>query len=156
MPTQQIVDIAFGLAVMGTVGTLIGFIMGESLMPVAAGLGLVLGGVISFIPFVCFVGIPLAIIGFILLLVGAVMEGPQPMYAVPMPYAAPPYGYGPYPGQPAYPGQAPYPVQPQYPGQPQYPVQPPATATAQADTAQQPTQAAPAAPQAAPVCPRCG
>ncbi|HJT18848.1 MAG TPA: hypothetical protein VJ746_00165, partial [Nitrospira sp.] len=49
MPTQQIVDIVFGLAVMGTVGTLIGFIMGGSLMPVAAGLGLVLGGVVGFL-----------------------------------------------------------------------------------------------------------
>jgi hypothetical protein len=49
MPTQQIVDIVFGLVVMGTVGTLIGFIMGGSLMPVAAGLGLVLGGVVGFL-----------------------------------------------------------------------------------------------------------
>jgi hypothetical protein len=49
MPTQQIIDIVFGLAVMGTVGTLIGFIMGGSLMPVAAGLGLVLGGVVGFL-----------------------------------------------------------------------------------------------------------
>jgi hypothetical protein len=42
-------DIVFGLAVMGTVGTLIGFIMGGGLMPVAIGLGLVLGGVIGFL-----------------------------------------------------------------------------------------------------------
>ena len=49
MPIQQLIDIAFGLVVMGTVGTLIGFIMGGSLMPVAAGLGLVLGGVIGFL-----------------------------------------------------------------------------------------------------------
>lgn len=34
---------------MGTVGTLIGFIMGGGLMPVAIGLGLVLGGVIGFL-----------------------------------------------------------------------------------------------------------
>jgi hypothetical protein len=49
MPTQKILDIVFGLAVMGTVGTLIGFIMGGGLMPVAIGLGLVLGGVIGFL-----------------------------------------------------------------------------------------------------------
>jgi hypothetical protein len=47
--TQRWFDIVFGLAVMGTVGTLIGFIMGGSLMPVAIGLGLVLGGVIGFL-----------------------------------------------------------------------------------------------------------
>ncbi|HEU4685587.1 MAG TPA: hypothetical protein VFS39_13860 [Nitrospira sp.] len=49
MPASQIVDILFGLAVMGTVGTLIGVIMGGSLMPFAAGLGLILGGVIGFL-----------------------------------------------------------------------------------------------------------
>ena len=42
-------DIAFGLAVMGTVGTLIGFIMGGSLMPVAIVIGLAMGGVIGFL-----------------------------------------------------------------------------------------------------------
>jgi hypothetical protein len=46
---QKMFDIVFGLAVMGTVGTLIGFIMGGGLMPVAIGLGLVLGGVIGFL-----------------------------------------------------------------------------------------------------------
>ena len=49
MPIQKMLDIAFGLTVMGTVGTLIGFIMGGGLMPVAIGLGLVLGGVIGFL-----------------------------------------------------------------------------------------------------------
>ena len=49
MPLQKMFDIAFGLTVMGTVGTLIGFIMGDGLMPVAIGLGLVLGGVIGFL-----------------------------------------------------------------------------------------------------------
>lgn len=49
MPIQKILDIMFGLAVMGTVGTLIGFIMGGGLMPVAIGLGLLLGGVIGFL-----------------------------------------------------------------------------------------------------------
>jgi hypothetical protein len=47
IPMHRLFDIAFGLAVMGTVGTLIGYIMGGSLMPVAIGLGLVLGGVIG-------------------------------------------------------------------------------------------------------------
>lgn len=49
IPIHRMFDIAFGLAVMGTVGTLIGFIMGGGLMPVAIGLGLVLGGVIGFL-----------------------------------------------------------------------------------------------------------
>ncbi|SLM46309.1 conserved membrane protein of unknown function [Nitrospira japonica] len=49
MPIQKLVDIVFGMTVMGTVGTLIGFIMGASLMPVAIGLGLLLGGVIGFL-----------------------------------------------------------------------------------------------------------
>lgn len=49
MPIQKVFDIAFGMAVMGTVGTLIGFIMGGGLMPVAIGVGLVLGGVIGFL-----------------------------------------------------------------------------------------------------------
>lgn len=49
MPIEKMFDIAFGLAVMGTVGTLIGFIMGGGLIPVAIGLGLVLGGVIGFL-----------------------------------------------------------------------------------------------------------
>lgn len=49
MPIHKMVDIAFGLAVMGTVGTLIGYIMGGGLMPVAVSLGLVLGGVIGFL-----------------------------------------------------------------------------------------------------------
>lgn len=47
MPIQKVFDIVFGLAVMGTVGTLIGYIMGGGLMPVAIGLGLLLGGVIG-------------------------------------------------------------------------------------------------------------
>jgi hypothetical protein len=49
MPIHKMFDIAFGLAVMGTVGTLIGFIMGGGLMPVAIGLGLMLGGMIGFL-----------------------------------------------------------------------------------------------------------
>ncbi|HLZ35797.1 MAG TPA: hypothetical protein VKP13_17480 [Nitrospira sp.] len=49
VPAQKFFDIVFGLAVMGTVGTLIGFIMGGGLMPVAVGIGLVMGGVIGFL-----------------------------------------------------------------------------------------------------------
>jgi hypothetical protein len=44
----KVVDILFGVAVMGTVGTLIGVIMGGGIMPLASGAGLVLGGVIGF------------------------------------------------------------------------------------------------------------
>jgi len=40
-------DILFGVAVMGTVGTLIGLIMGGGMMPVAIGLGSVLGAVVG-------------------------------------------------------------------------------------------------------------
>jgi len=47
MPIQKVFDIGLGIAVMGTVGALIGFIMGGRLMPVAVGVGLVLGGVIG-------------------------------------------------------------------------------------------------------------
>ena len=42
-------DIAFGLAVMGTVGTLIGLVMGGGLMPVAIVVGLAMGGVIGYL-----------------------------------------------------------------------------------------------------------
>jgi hypothetical protein len=49
MPIPKIFDIGFGMVVMGTVGTLIGFIMGGGLIPVAIGLGLLLGGVIGFL-----------------------------------------------------------------------------------------------------------
>jgi hypothetical protein len=49
MPLQKVFDIVFGLTVMGTVGTLIGYIMGGGLMPVAIGVGLALGGVIGFL-----------------------------------------------------------------------------------------------------------
>lgn len=49
MPLQRWFDIVFGLAVMGTVGTLIGIIMGGGLMPVAIIVGLAMGGVIGFL-----------------------------------------------------------------------------------------------------------
>jgi hypothetical protein len=42
-------DIVFGVAVMGTVGTLIGMIMGEASVPVTAGLGALLGAVVGFL-----------------------------------------------------------------------------------------------------------
>ena len=44
----RVLDILFGVAVMGTVGTLIGIITGGGIMPIASGAGLVLGGVIGF------------------------------------------------------------------------------------------------------------
>ncbi len=43
----KVFDILFGVAVMGTVGTLIGLIMGGGMMPVAIGLGSVLGAVVG-------------------------------------------------------------------------------------------------------------
>lgn len=39
----------FGVVVMGTVGTMIGLVMGGSTMPVAVGAGLVLGAVVGFL-----------------------------------------------------------------------------------------------------------
>jgi hypothetical protein len=45
----RVFDILFGVAVMGTVGTLIGLIMGGGMMPVAIGLGLLLGAVVGFL-----------------------------------------------------------------------------------------------------------
>ena len=49
MSVHKWVDIAFGLAVMGTVGALIGLIMGGGLMPVAIAVGLAMGGVIGYL-----------------------------------------------------------------------------------------------------------
>ena len=49
MSLQKWIDIVFGLAVMGTVGVLIGLIMGGGLMPVAIVIGLAMGGVIGFL-----------------------------------------------------------------------------------------------------------
>ena len=49
LPIQKMFDMAFGATVMGTVGTLIGLIMGGGLMPVAIAVGLVLGCVIGFL-----------------------------------------------------------------------------------------------------------
>lgn len=49
MPFHKWFDIVFGLAVMGTVGLLIGVIMGGGLMPVAIAVGLAMGGVIGYL-----------------------------------------------------------------------------------------------------------
>jgi hypothetical protein len=49
MPVKRWFDIVFGLAVMGTVGALIGMIMGGGLMPVAIVVGLSMGAVIGFL-----------------------------------------------------------------------------------------------------------
>ena len=49
MPLHRWFDIAFGLTVMGTVGVLIGVIMGGGLMPVAVVVGLAMGGVIGYL-----------------------------------------------------------------------------------------------------------
>lgn len=66
LPIQKMFDIAFGATVMGTVGTLIGLIMGGGVMPVAIAVGLVLGCVIGFLGGRRFL---------ISILVGAVMSG---------------------------------------------------------------------------------
>jgi len=49
LPARKFVDIVFGVVVMGTVGTLIGLIMGSEFMPLAIGIGLVMGGVVGFL-----------------------------------------------------------------------------------------------------------
>jgi hypothetical protein len=49
MGSRKVVDIALGIVVMGTVGTLIGTTMGGGLMPVAVLVGLGLGVVIGFL-----------------------------------------------------------------------------------------------------------
>jgi hypothetical protein len=49
IPARKLVDIVFGVAVMGTVGTLIGLLMGSEFMPLALGIGLVMGGVVGFL-----------------------------------------------------------------------------------------------------------
>lgn len=51
---------------------------------------LILGIVFLFIPFVCLAGVPLAIAGFVILLVGAVSEGaPRAVYVYPYATGAP-------------------------------------------------------------------
>ncbi|MCS6898052.1 MAG: hypothetical protein NZM29_08780 [Nitrospira sp.] len=47
MSGGQVLDIVLGMAVMGTVGTLIGMVMGGGAVPIAAVVGLVLGSVVG-------------------------------------------------------------------------------------------------------------
>jgi hypothetical protein len=47
--TKILFDMGFGVVVMGTVGALIGTILGGSSAPIAAGLGLMLGAVVGFL-----------------------------------------------------------------------------------------------------------
>lgn len=49
LSNRKLVDIVFGVVVMGTVGTLIGLIMGSEFMPLATGIGLMMGGVVGFL-----------------------------------------------------------------------------------------------------------
>ena len=49
MAPRNVVDMAFGAAVMGTVGTLIGWFMGGSAIPVTGGLGIALGLVVGWL-----------------------------------------------------------------------------------------------------------
>ena len=46
---QKIVDIVLGIAVMGTVGTFIGLIMGGGIMPLAIAVGLLMGAVVGYL-----------------------------------------------------------------------------------------------------------
>jgi membrane-bound metal-dependent hydrolase YbcI (DUF457 family) len=47
--TRVLLEVAFGAVVMGTVGALIGAILGGSSIPLASGLGLALGAVVGFL-----------------------------------------------------------------------------------------------------------
>ncbi len=47
--TSALFDVVFGVVVMGTVGALIGTILGGSSIPLASGLGLALGAVVGFL-----------------------------------------------------------------------------------------------------------
>ncbi len=49
MGPRKIVDMVLGAAVMGTVGTLIGWFMGSGAIPVTAALGIALGIVVGFL-----------------------------------------------------------------------------------------------------------
>lgn len=44
---RKLIDMVFGAVIMGTVGTLIGLLMGGGLLPVAIGIGIVLGTVVG-------------------------------------------------------------------------------------------------------------
>ncbi len=65
-PMRRVIDMVFGGVVMGTVGTMIGLVMGGSIAPVAVGAGLVLGAVVGFLGGRRFL---------VSILVGAVMGG---------------------------------------------------------------------------------
>src|SRR5436309_13305466 len=47
LSARRITDMVFGAVVMGTVGVLIGLLMGGGALPIATGLGLVLGTVVG-------------------------------------------------------------------------------------------------------------
>lgn len=47
--SRALFDMMFGVVVMGTVGALIGTILGGSSVPIAAGLGVMLGAVVGFL-----------------------------------------------------------------------------------------------------------
>lgn len=47
MPGRQLLDVALGITVMGTVGALIGMVMGGGAIPIAVGIGLLLGSVVG-------------------------------------------------------------------------------------------------------------
>lgn len=47
VPSRKIVDMLLGAVVMGTVGTLLGLLMGGGALPVAVGLGVLLGTVVG-------------------------------------------------------------------------------------------------------------
>jgi membrane-bound metal-dependent hydrolase YbcI (DUF457 family) len=49
MAPRTVLDMAFGAMVMGTVGTLIGWFMGDSAIPVTGALGIVLGLVVGWL-----------------------------------------------------------------------------------------------------------
>jgi len=103
---------------------------------------LVVGLVLLFIPFVCVGGIALAVVGFILMIVGIVQEESRPMYSYPPMYMQPAY--------PPYPASAPLPQ----PGQPQ-PAGPPTERPGALPSTGPPTQT-PTAAGGTPHCPRCG
>ncbi|HNN44194.1 MAG TPA: hypothetical protein PKL10_17980 [Nitrospira sp.] len=47
--TSTVVDLVFGIVVMGTVGALIGSFLGAASIPVTAGVGVLLGAVVGFL-----------------------------------------------------------------------------------------------------------
>ena len=49
LPVHTLFDVGFGVLVMGTVGALIGTILGGSSVPITGGLGLMLGAVVGFL-----------------------------------------------------------------------------------------------------------